>query len=127
MDTRRLTRLDKGNFIQIVPRRTVRADGIGDYGTHLAQALWERRGYRSVFLSGTPEQMEAPRADGWRTNPVGDRSSRRLAQQLTSLCRDSGAAAIIVHVAGYGYQKRGAPLWLAEGMRIWRRTHPDLH
>jgi hypothetical protein len=34
---------------------------------------------------------------------------------------------MIVHVSGYGYQKRGAPLWLLNGIRSWRRTHRDFH
>src|SRR4051812_22468610 len=107
MDSARLARLEtNGKIIQIVPRRTIRADGIGDYSTHLAQALLERWGCRSVFVSGTPERMEPRRPDGWQTDPVADRSSRRLAQQLSALCRDSGPTAIILHVAGYGYQKR---------------------
>jgi hypothetical protein len=28
---------------------------------------------------------------------------------------------VILHFSGYGYQKRGVPLWLARGLRIWRR------
>jgi hypothetical protein len=114
-----------GGIIQIIPRRSC-ADGIG-CGTHLAEAMLERAGYNSVFVSGTPERMEPPRVDGWQTHPVVERSSRRLAQQLSALCRDSGAACMIVHVSGYGYQKRGAPLWLLNGMRSWRRTHRDFH
>ena len=115
------------NIIQIIPRRSSRADGIGDYGTLLAEAMLERAGYNSVFVSGTPERMEPPRVDSWQTHPVVERSSRRLAQQLSALCRDSGAACMIVHVSGYGYQKRGAPLWLLNGIRSWRRTHRDFH
>ena len=49
------------NIIQIIPRRSSRADGIGDYGTQLAEAMLERAGYNSVFVSGTPERMEPPR------------------------------------------------------------------
>jgi hypothetical protein len=27
--------------------------------------------------------------------------------------------AVVLHFSGYGYQKRGVPLWLVEGLRFW--------
>jgi hypothetical protein len=29
--------------------------------------------------------------------------------------------AVVLHFSGYGYQKRGVPLWLVEGLRFWAR------
>jgi len=112
--------------IQIVPRRTNRHDGIGDYATCLAEAMLERAGINSAFVSGTPRRMEPPRADRWQTDPVLYRTGRGLAKQLSELCRDRDLAAVVIHVSGYGYEKRGAPIWLLRGMRSWRRTHSNL-
>jgi hypothetical protein len=113
----------KYNVVQIVPRRANRFDGIGDYSTHLAHAMLERAGANSVFVSGTPARTEAPRADRWQTYPVLRRTRDELAKQLAEICRDGTVAAVILHVSGYGYQKRGVPFWLLEGMRIWRQAH----
>jgi len=88
----------------------------------LADALLERAGANSVFLLGTPEGKESSRADNWGNVAVLRRKARVLAMQLSELCRGN-IAAVVLHVSGYGYQKRGAPVWLLEGMRIWRQTH----
>jgi hypothetical protein len=112
-------------IIQIVPRRTSRPDGIGDYGTQLAQAVFRQAGLRSLFISGTPAQLESPRADCWQTECALNRSGHALANQLSRHCRDRADRAVILHISGYGYAKRGAPLWLLNGMRLWRRTQKN--
>jgi hypothetical protein len=43
--------------------------------------------------------------------------------QLSEICRDRAVENIVLHVSGYGYEKRGVPSWLLKGMRIWRQTH----
>ena len=111
------------NLIQIVPRRTNRPDGIGDYSTLLGHAILKRAGLTSLFISGTPARIELPRSDCWQTAPVLHRTGHHLATQLSDLCRDRNVAAVVLHVSVYGYQKRGAPIWLLEGMRIWRQMH----
>jgi hypothetical protein len=111
-------------IVQIVPRRTVQPEGVGDYATLLANALFERFGCRSVFLVGTPAAIEPPVEDAWRNSPVTVRKASTLAKQLTNLCRETEAKAVFLHVSGYGYQKRGVPLWLLKGMQVWRQIQP---
>ena len=113
----------KCNVIQIVPLRPNRPDGIGDYGTSLAQAMLQRAEVNSIFVSGTPAGMEQVRPDGWQTIAVPRRTGRALTELLSQLCRSGDVAAVIVHVSGYGYQKRGVPFWLLEGIRGWRQMH----
>jgi hypothetical protein len=113
----------KRTIIQIVPRRAREPDGIGDYGTLLARALLERAGIKSVFLSGTPARTELPRADDWHTVAVRERTAPDLVAQLSELCRNAAPLAVVIHVSGYGYEKRGVPYWLLQGLRAWRRTH----
>ena len=115
----------KRTIIQIVPRRAREPDGIGDYGTLLARALLERAGIESVFLSGTPVRTELPRADDWHTVPVRERTASDLVAQLSELCRTAAPLAVVIHVSGYGYEKRGVPYWLLQGLRAWRRTHAN--
>src|SRR5580704_5691167 len=111
-------------IVQIVPRRTVQPEGVGDYATLVANALFERSGYASVFIIGTPAEIEAPIEDAWRNSPVTVRKGSTLAKQLTKLCRDTEAKAVLLHLSGYGYQKRGVPFWLLKGMRSWRQMQP---
>jgi hypothetical protein len=85
--------------------------------------MLERARCNSVFVSGTPARTEPPRADTWETNPVLRRTGHGLAAQMSRLCRDRAISSIVLHVSGYGYEKRGAPLWLLRGIKLWRRTH----
>ena len=78
-----------------------------------------------MFVSGTPSRIERPRADHWQTAPVVERTGASFAKQLSELCHDRDVATVILHVSGYGYAKRGAPIWLLKGMRIWRQTHKN--
>jgi hypothetical protein len=111
-------------IVQIVPRRTVQPEGIGDYATLLANALFERSGCRSVFLVGTPAEIEPPVKDAWDNSPVTSQKGSVLSKQLTEVCRETEAKAVLLHVSGYGYQKRGVPFWLLRGIQEWRRVQP---
>ena len=111
-------------IVQIVPRRAAQPEGIGDYATLLANSLFERSSCTSAFVVGTPAEIESPVDDAWLNSPVTGRKGTALAKQLTKLCHETGARAVVLHVAGYGYQKRGVPFWLLSGMRKWRQIQP---
>ena len=111
-------------IVQIVPRRAGQSEGIGDYATLLANALFERSGCRSAFVVGTPAKIEPAVEDAWPTSPVTVRKGSTFATQLTNLCLETDAKAVVLHVSGYGYQKRGLPFWLLKGMQKWREIHP---
>jgi hypothetical protein len=111
-------------IVQIVPRRAAQPDGVGDYATLLANALFERSGCTSAFIVGTPAETETPVKDSWPNSPVIVRKGSTLAEQLTKLCQETRAEAVLLHVVGYGYQKRGVPLWLLNGMQLWRQIQP---
>jgi hypothetical protein len=111
-------------IVQIVPRRVAQPEGIGDYATLLANSLFERSGCTSAFIVGTPAEIELPIKDAWLNSPVTRRKGNALAKQLTKLCHETSAKAVVLHVAGYGYQRRGVPFWLLSGMQKWRQTQP---
>ena len=77
-----------------------------------------------MFIIGTPAEVESPVEDAWRNSPVTVRKGSTLAKQLTKLCRETEAKAVLLHLSGYGYQKRGVPFWLLKGMQVWRQIHP---
>jgi hypothetical protein len=111
-------------IVQIVPRRAGQPEGIGDYATLLANALFERSGCPSAFVVGTAADIEPPVEDAWPNSPVTIRKGSAFATQLTSLCLKTDARTVVLHVAGYGYQKRGVPFWLLNGMQKWRQIQP---
>src|SRR5262249_1765432 len=37
------------------------------------------------------------------------------------LSTETNARAVVLHFSGYGYQKRGVPVWLVQGLQIWSR------
>jgi hypothetical protein len=105
-------------LIQLVPRRTVEPNGVGDYASALARVLSARSGITSVFLSGEPSANATP-LDEWKTVALPRRKSRLLADTIGQLSAEIGACAVLLHFSGYGYHNRGAPLWLVQGLRIW--------
>ena len=78
---------------QVVPRLGP-WDGVGDYAARLGEALQSCHGVTSRFV-------EAANADG----------RRALGEVLAA-----GEAPLLLHYVGYGYARRGAPLWLARAI-----------
>lgn len=107
--------------LQIVPRRTSAPDGIGDYAISLARGLMARYCVKTAFLCGTPSGVYPPADDDWPVFSVKQRSSSDFLQTLRQVCDVEKPAAVVLHVGGYGYARRGAPLWLWHGLRRWRK------
>jgi Glycosyl transferase 4-like domain len=108
-------------MIQVVPRRTAEPNGVADYALALARALRANRDADSVFLSGTPPADATPVEDDWETACVPKREALSLADTLQLLSAETNARAVVLHFSGYGYQKRGVPAWLVQGLQIWSR------
>src|SRR4051794_15255455 len=108
-------------LIQLVARRTAEPDGVTNYALVLARALRAYNGANSVFLSGTPPVDAMPVEDDWKTVCVPQRKAQILADTIQLLSAETNARGVILHFSGYGYQKRGVPLWLVQGLQIWSR------
>jgi hypothetical protein len=106
-------------LIQVVPRRAAGPDGVADCALALARTLRAYRGANSVFLSATPSVDATPVEDDWKTVCVAKRQAQILADTVQLLSAESNACALVLHFSGYGYQKRGVPLWLVQGLRLW--------
>ena len=91
--------------------------GVGDYAALLAAEICSRWGGRSGFLA-----LEV--VDGG--NGVSEDQSRQIERCAETFAQTlEGCQRVLLHYAGYGYQKRGCPLWLVNGVRRWRRRCPD--
>ena len=113
--------MDKHSLIQVVPGRGAGPNGVADYALTLARALHACRGANTVFLSGTPAVHGMPMEDDWKTVCVPKRKAQILADTVQLLSAENNARAVVLHFSGYGYQKRGTPVWLVQGLRIWSR------
>jgi hypothetical protein len=90
-------------LLHIVPQRPPAIDGVGDFATGLAGHLDEIYGIESCFLS---------------TQDLWERSSGALVSRIGDFECDQ----ILLHFSGYGYDKRGVPNWLAQGLEAIGRT-----
>jgi hypothetical protein len=108
-------------MIQVVPRRSAEPNGVADCALALARALLAYSGANSVFLSGTPAAEAMPVEDDWKTVCVPKRDAQILADTVQLLSAETNARAVVLHFSGYGYQKRGVPVWLVQGLQNWSR------
>jgi hypothetical protein len=93
--------------VHIVPHLPPPHEGVGSFAMTLAAALRARHGIENRFAAAA----ELPRAD-----PAA------LADALAALSND-GETAVLLHYANYGYQPRGCPAWLVDGLARWRSRH----
>ncbi len=81
-------------IVQVVPHTPPPFEGVGTYAAALAEAL-AKLGIETRFL--VPERTVQGLLRG-----IGD------------------AERVLLHYAGYGYQRRGCPAWLAAGLERWK-------
>ena len=107
-------------LIQLIPRRTWEPNGVADYAVTLARALRDCSGINTLFLSGTPFTDSSRTQDDGGTVSLPKQNARVLEDKLQSLTAGKDVIGVLLHFSGYGYQKRGVPLWLVNGLRRWR-------
>src|SRR4029077_20873061 len=92
--------------LQIVPHLPPPYEGVGTYAAALAGEL----GGETRFLVGDP---------AWQGggNGAAAVSARTAAALLDGIGKEG---TVLLHYANYGYQRRGCPAWLVEGMERWR-------
>lgn len=107
------------SLIQIVPRLPPPDEGVGNYALALAAVLRDRLGIETRFVVGDPAWPGSPQLGGAAAK-VAARRAEDLAKLLDQPLLDQQT--VVLHYAGYGYQKRGCPAWLVEGLRLWQRN-----
>jgi hypothetical protein len=115
MGAHRLERL-----IQVVPRLGP-FDGVGDYALRLAQQLRECYALPSSFIETGLRQRDGDCEAGFEVL----RCEAGSAAALSSALRQSGVGperGVLLHYVGYGYAKRGVPLWLARAVASTRQS-----
>lgn len=113
------------HVIHILPFRSVQPDGVGDYAAQLAGAMRSGFGIGSSFVVANPDGSTALVADGFATFPMHSRDSAALVAAVRQAAASHHATTLVIHMAGYGYARTGAPFWLARAIGQLRRLHRD--
>jgi hypothetical protein len=103
----------------IVPRLPPAIDGVGDYGLNLAKQMRQDFGVITEFVIGDANWSGEDVVEGFTVKQVADCSRSAL---LDLLPNDQNSEQIVLlHYVGYGYARRGCPIWLVEGLEKWRK------
>lgn len=107
-------------IVQIVPAFPPAVSGVGDYALLLAEELRRRHNLHTRFIVGDPDWAGASELNGF---PV-TKAPARTPESLTRLLNEQACAGlpVLLHYVGYGYEKRGCPLWLIRGVGQWRQA-----
>lgn len=108
--------------LQITPQLPPAVNGLGDYSLRLAQQLRKDFGIETHFLIDDPD-CSASAIDGF---PVHQIEARTASALLSARTRCPSLTSVLLHYVGYGYAKRGAPLWLIKGLENWQRHYGDV-
>lgn len=102
----------------IVPRLPPSIDGVGDYGLSLALQMRKDYGVQTEFIVGDPD-YKVSEIEGFKIKVVTSRSFKAIIKLLPSEPNENHS--IILHYVGYGYAKRGSPVWLCIALANWTR------
>jgi len=130
-------------IIQIVPGLPPAISGVGDYAFLLAKQLLAAHGILTTFVVcdtgwssavsettkaetlkwGGRQQVSGPEAPVcWDGFPVYQLKARNAAEMLRVLSGPGMPATVLLHYVGYGYEKRGCPVWLVNALRAWAKA-----
>lgn len=112
-------------LIHILPHRAQTPDGIGDFATILAEQLQSHHGCSSIFIICNPAFATILRDDGFR-NIVSAKTSDSLIGILSDLQKEFSKITVLLHYSGYGFQKRGAPIWLVDALKSWKKNNQNI-
>jgi hypothetical protein len=92
---------------------------VGDYAFLLAKQLRASHHINTQFLVCDPDWEGESEIEGFKVQKLEARESAELA---TNLSKKIMPRLVLLHYVGYGYEKRGCPVWLKEGLETWRRS-----
>jgi hypothetical protein len=111
-------------IIQVVPQLPPSINGLGDYALNLAYQLRQDYEIETHFVVGDRNWQGATTVENFSREKVEDCSAEALFHLLSTYSDRSASdstISVLLHYVGYGYAKRGCPVWLVEGLERWRR------
>jgi hypothetical protein len=112
--------MDPIRLIHIAPELPPTVGGLADYATILNQRLIEVSdgALEPVMVHAGKAPAETIEVACPVADVSGSRSAAILANAIRGLTDDTDdRTVVLLEYSGYGYAKRGAPLWLARGLR----------
>jgi len=106
--------------VHIAPELSPTVGGVADYTAILSRRLVEASegGLEPVLVHAGNEASDAIESDFPTVDLSGQCSATALAATVQRLVEEAeGRAAVLLEYSGYGYARRGAPWWLARGLR----------
>jgi hypothetical protein len=107
--------------IAIVPRLPPAIDGVGDYALNLARQLRKDFNIHTHFIVGNSTWQGAAEIEGFTISQITDNSANILVNVLSNY---HSSSPVLLHYVGYGYAKRGCPVWLVDGLQRWKGLYP---
>ena len=107
------------NIVHLVPSLDP-SDGVGNYATLLAKALYSHTGISNQIIVDRSDHRNC----GLPVIALASRTPEATAAAL-SVASDSGSV-LIAHLSHYGFATRGTPFWLLRGIERWMRLHPTV-
>lgn len=104
----------------IVPRLPPAVDGLGDYGLNLAKQMGQNFGWVTDFIVGDPNWSHQDFVEEFTVKQVAKQHSKYLLELLPN--DQNLRNTVLLHYVGYGYARRGCPVWLVEGLERWRKA-----
>jgi len=107
-------------LIHIAPELPPTVGGVADYTAILSQRLVEVSDgtVEPVLVHAADESTASIEVDVPTVDLSGECSAAALAETVRQLADEAeGPAVVLLEYSGYGYAKRGAPLWLARGLQ----------
>ncbi|MFB2773254.1 glycosyltransferase family 1 protein [Pelatocladus sp. BLCC-F211] len=115
-------------IIQIVPQLPPFINGLGDYALNLARQLRKDYEIETTFIVGDRNWQGDTAIEDFSIQKVDTDSAEALLSLLSSDSNQSISAStvpILLHYVGYGYAKKGCPVWLVQGLERWKAKHPN--
>ncbi|WP_414542639.1 glycosyltransferase family 1 protein [Nostoc sp. CCY0012] len=106
-------------IIQIVPQLPPAINGVGDYALALARQLRQDFGVTTLFVVADPNWTGEVIIEDFPIKKVAKHSAQALNSVLSELA--SSSTCVLLHYVGYGYAKRGCPVWLVNGLYQWQQ------
>ncbi len=110
------------HVLSIVPRLPPRVDGVGDYALVMARAMKSRHDVETTFVVLDPAWSGADQIEGFSVKKIGSRDQASLINLVGHLLTPESA--VLLHYVGYGYAKRGCPVWLLRGLSSLKKERP---
>ena len=104
--------------IQVVPYLPPSISGVGDYALLLAGELRRAYDIDTRFLVGNLSWNGPSEVNGFSVVKVKEPKAEDLETSIRNSSDTDGP--LLLQYVGYGYEKRGCPVWLVRGLERWR-------